>query len=86
MIRFQQLPLTLFFMGLSVFTSLLRLKNARILSPRNAATKTPAKPPSVLAVKMVPGCRPNAKPAGIAAYTSNVARPATVRISSMDEW
>ena len=51
---------------------------ALILSPRKATTNTPAIPPVRLTKKMAHGDKPNTKPAGMAAYISKVARPATV--------
>ena len=41
--------------------------NILILSPKNAATNTPAIPPTKLAKNMVHGLSPKAKPAGMAA-------------------
>jgi len=62
------------------FTGLFLEKNALILSPKKAATKTPINPPVTLAKNIVQEDSPNANPAGIAAYISKVARPATVSI------
>ena len=55
-------------------------KKALILSPKKAATNTPVIPPTTLAKNIVHGLKPNAKPAGIAAYISKVANAATVSI------
>lgn len=54
--------------------------NCLILAPKKKATNTPTKPPVTLAKNITQGDKPNAKPAGIAAYISNVANPATVNI------
>jgi len=53
---------------------------ALILSPQKAATNTPIRPPVRLAKKIVHGDKPKAKPAGMAAYISKVASPATVSV------
>ena len=66
-------------LGLVSFAALFFVKIRLILSPKNAATKTPATPPIMLAKKIVHGDSPKAKPAGIAAYISKLASPATVK-------
>lgn len=75
-----QIRYTVGCLGLDSVTGLFLLKNARILSPKKAATNTPANPPVILARNIVHGERPKAKPAGMAAYISKVASAATVSI------
>ncbi len=76
-----QMRCTIGCFGFSSFTTLFFLKIALILSPKNADTNTPANPPVTVEENMVKGDRPNANPAGMAAYISKAASPATVNVS-----
>src|SRR5665647_1136560 len=63
-----QMRYTIGCLGFSSFAGLFLWKNVLILSPKKAATKTPVNPPVTLAKNIIQGDRPNANPAGIAAY------------------